>query len=53
MAFTKSAELYDPATNSFSPTGKLSSVRAEHKSVLLPNGKVMLIGGALTTSPFK
>jgi uncharacterized protein (TIGR03437 family) len=37
-----SAELYDPATGSWTPTGSLSTVRAFLLAVLLPNGKVLV-----------
>ena len=40
------AELYDPATQTFTPAGTLNYPRAAHCSVLLPNGKVIVFGGA-------
>ncbi|MEO5818018.1 MAG: kelch repeat-containing protein [Gemmatimonadaceae bacterium] len=42
---SRSAELFDPATNSFQPVGPLVEPRADHAAVLLQSGKVLLIGG--------
>ena len=40
-----STEIYDPATNSWSPGPELSHPRAHHSATLLPDGRVLLIGG--------
>ena len=42
------AEIFDPSTGTFSPTGSLNIGRFGHSATLLPDGRVMALGGTTT-----
>jgi len=48
---TGSAELYDPATGTWSAAGAMSNPRAFHQAVLLHNGNVLVLGTGMKAWP--
>jgi transcriptional regulator with XRE-family HTH domain len=46
-SITNSAELYEPKTNTWIPLPNMNIPRADFTAVLLPHGRVMVIGGRL------
>src|SRR5205085_260265 len=49
---TATADLYDPATNTFHATGPMASTRMHHTATSLGNGVILIVGGTMQpTSP--
>ncbi len=43
--YTATAELYNPSTGQWTPTGSMTTPRASHGATLLQNGQVLIAGG--------
>lgn len=40
------AEVYDPTTGEFAPTGSMATPRVKHAAALLPDGRLLVLGGS-------
>jgi hypothetical protein len=50
-ATLQSAELYNPATGTFSLTNSMTTPRSNQTATLLPNGQVLIAGGSAPSAP--
>ena len=51
-ATTAAAEVFDPVTDTFSAVGDMTSQRADHAALRLPDGRVLLTGGSRLVGSF-